>query len=680
MSLAFVAVRWSPLNLIGAHGGFTIVPAFAAPTILATAAVCTAALAISGRARTTVRQLSGAALLTLAATILRAGATYAFHAAPRAVAPAISGPLPLTIALAPILLTALILILIGLGAAQTHDSASRATSLRLRRLTDASREGIVVLGEGGVIADCNAAFAVLAQRELDQLVGTPFLGSLLSLKTDELPFEQTVEGVLTASDGEPVPVDVLTRHLVEPGDDGAPPTIVLLRDLREQRAAEMRVRYLAEHDLQTGLANRNTLHAALRQAHDKNMREGGAILLALACVVNSKEINDTYGRDAGDALLLKISERLKRFAGDGGYAARQGGADFAFVGFRKIDSAAVGLAASISMEAVGRLNRILRRPFDYCGVRIEPKVVFGVSTSPYDASSAEELFAHAESALDRAKRTGEPICLFLAEAHEALQQHRRLARELRTAIDEDQLVLFYQPQAAAATGTITGFEALVRWRHPVQGLLSPDKFIPVAEAEGLIVDLGEWVLRRACLDAATWNPALSVAVNLSPLQIGASDLPTRVHELLLETGLSPSRLELEVTESALFGDQQRALDTLRRLKALGLRIAMDDFGTGYSSLSSLHSFPFDKIKIDKSFVEGIGRLERSTVLVRAVLGIGRGLGVPVVAEGVETLEQMAFLRAESCASIQGYYIGRPAPLEAIASCAAAPQIAHRSAG
>ena len=274
---------------------------------------------------------------------------------------------------------------------------------------------------------------------------------------------------------------------------------------------------------------------------------------------------------------------------------------------------------------------------------------------------------HAESAvMAEGDRVG-GVQLFRRELHDAITAQRALAHDLRAAIAADELTVYYQPQARAEDGKLCGFEALVRWRHPVHGFLAPDRFIGVAEASGLIGALGEWVLRRACLDAMSWPKPVPVAVNLSPLQVGEPGLPARVHEILIEMGLPPHRLELEITESALFRDYQRALDTLRRLKALGVKIAMDDFGTGFSSLSTLQSFPFDKIKIDKSFVEGVGVLERSTVIVRAVLGIGRGLAIPVVAEGVETAEQMAFLRDEQCSVVQGYYIGRPGPIELHAS-------------
>jgi EAL domain-containing protein (putative c-di-GMP-specific phosphodiesterase class I) len=232
---------------------------------------------------------------------------------------------------------------------------------------------------------------------------------------------------------------------------------------------------------------------------------------------------------------------------------------------------------------------------------------------------------------------------------------------LRSAIERNQLSLHYQPQAMM-NGDIIGFEALIRWNHPKRGMVPPATFIPIAEESGLIIALGEWVLREACREAASWPRSLQIAVNLSPVQFQHGDLPATVHSALLETGLAPGRLEFEITENVLIGDFSRALSILRRLKLLGVRIAMDDFGTGYSSLSYLQSFPFDKIKIDQAFIANLERNPQSAAIIRAVIGLGRGLNLPVVAEGVETKEQLEFLSRESCDEVQGYLLGRPQPI------------------
>ena len=263
-----------------------------------------------------------------------------------------------------------------------------------------------------------------------------------------------------------------------------------------------------------------------------------------------------------------------------------------------------------------------------------------------------------------------------------LREKRALQQDLRSAIGRDELELHYQPQAHIDRA-ITGFEALARWHHPRQGMVPPSTFIPLAEESGLIIALGEWILRTACREAASWPQPLRIAINLSPVQFQHGDLANVVHSILLETGLSPSRLELEITEGVLIGDFSRAVSTLRRLKNLGVRIAMDDFGTGYSSLSYLQSFPFDKIKIDQSFIANLNRGQQSATIIRAVIALGRGLNLPVVAEGVETEEQLKFLAGESCNEIQGYILGKPKPIEDYAEVvgrAPAPKKAIAAAG
>jgi EAL domain-containing protein (putative c-di-GMP-specific phosphodiesterase class I) len=260
---------------------------------------------------------------------------------------------------------------------------------------------------------------------------------------------------------------------------------------------------------------------------------------------------------------------------------------------------------------------------------------------------------------------------FKADMDQQLRERRLLQQELRSAVERNELTLHYQPQARI-TGKIIGFEALARWRHPQRGIVPPATFIPLAEESGLIVAMGEWIMREACRQAASWPNPLQVAINLSPVQFRHGDLPGLVHSVLLETGLSPARLELEITESVLIGDFSRAVSILRRLKTLGVRIAMDDFGSGYSSLSYLQSFPFDKIKIDQAFISNLGRNPQSATIIRAVIGLARGLELPVLAEGVETNDQLAFLLKESCDEIQGFLVGRPLPIEDYAALTGQP--------
>jgi len=300
--------------------------------------------------------------------------------------------------------------------------------------------------------------------------------------------------------------------------------------------------------------------------------------------------------------------------------------------------------------------------FEIEGRRIGAGLSIGIALCPQDGTDPESILGNAGAALDRAKTDGGgTVRFFEAKMDRELREKRALQHEVRLAATRGELLLHYQPQARIG-GEIVGFEALARWRHPARGLIASGLFIPLAEENGTIAPMGEWILREACREAASWPRPLQLAVNLSPVQFLQGDLASMVHAALLETGLAPSRLELEITEGIFIRDCERAIATLRRLKALGVRIAMDDFGTGYSSLSYLQRFPFDKIKIDRVFVSNIEHSAQSAAIIRAVIGLGRGLHLPVTAEGVETAEQLAFLSCEACDEVQGYLIGRPGPI------------------
>ena len=623
-------------------------------SVLVALVLSTAALVTGDMGDRRWRQAAAAALLSMAVGGLHLVGMRAMTITPSAAAlPAgliDGGVLGLVVTLLGVLMT-----LVGVGAAYIDDAGSREALQRSRRLTDAAREGIVVLDGAGRIVDANTAFAKLAGVAVEALHGRALVGELISLDGRPMELERTCEAVLQPDGGEAFPVEFHASALALATSTGA---AVAVRDLRERREAERMIRHLADHDAMTGLANRALIHRRIVSGIERG--QDRQTMLACLNVDNSKEINESLGHAVGDALLNKVAARLKRFEEQDRCAVgRVGGNEFALV-VTSANEASVLKASNF----LNRLGGILRRPFEFEGRTIEPRISIGVAGHPFDANTAADLMLHADLALKEARESGEPFCFFSHEYQDALTARRELLADLRAGLRRRELVVFYQPQSDAETGRISGFEALVRWRHPERGLLSPDRFIPLAEEHGLIGELGEQVLRQACADAAAWPRSMAVAVNLSGLQLGDSGIVTLVHEVLIETGLSPSRLELEITETALTRDFQAALDALRRLKALGVRIAMDDFGTGYSSLSTLHSFPFDKIKIDKSFVDGLGKLERSTVIVRSVLGIGKGLGMPVVAEGVETAAQRDILRAEGAAQLQGYLIGKPAPVEA----------------
>ena len=621
-----------------------------------------AALVLAGTARTIRRQALGGGLLCLGIVLLHFTGMSAITIVPDASVAVpdqlLSGGM-LTLAVGSI--TSMI-ILGGLGAVAIESQTSRSALERIRRLANAAYEGLVVV-QSGRINDANAAFCELAGAPLSELVGRPLFGEMLTF--DEAgPNRDDVrrEGHLRpVAGGREIPVEVFSRLM----DDGARVetsglTVLAVRDLRERRAAEEKIRYLAEHDGLTGLPNRNSLQMRLAAAIDRVEASGESLAVICIDLDHFKEANDQHGHLAGDALLVATARRLQSAVQAPSFAARLGGDEFIVV------QIAGGDQPAAAAELAGQLIEMLAAPVAFDGQDLALGSSLGVSLYPDDGRTTEALMANADMALYRAKESGRGVYRFFKrEMDDSIRERRNLARDLRQGIADNELVVHYQPLARASDGEVCGFEALVRWRHPTRGMIPPLDFITVAEENGLIEALGDWVLRRACADAAAWEKPLRIAVNLSPIQLHNPALPTLVHEVLITTGLSPSRLELEITESALFKDYQRALDNLRRLKALGVRIAMDDFGTGFSSLSTLQSFPFDKIKIDKSFVENIHRHDRATAIVRAVLGLGRSLEIPVVAEGVETEEQILFLRGEDCAELQGYAIGRPAPADSL---------------
>jgi predicted signal transduction protein with EAL and GGDEF domain len=340
----------------------------------------------------------------------------------------------------------------------------------------------------------------------------------------------------------------------------------------------------------------------------------------------------------------------------GAFLARLGGDEFTFI---VIDDE----HRTTSTELSRRLLTAVSDDFEIDGYRLQIGLSMGIAIYPTHGSDAKSLMNNADAALYRAKGEGRgSVRFFEPEMGHRLRERRSLQDDLRLAVDRGELFLNFQPQVKM-TGQTIGFEALVRWQCPKRGAVAPGEFIPVAEESGVIIPLGEWVLRESCREAASWPIGLQIAVNISPMQFRSGDFPNLVHAILMETGLAASRLELEITEGVLIDDFSRAVSILRRLKSLGVKIALDDFGTGYSSLSYLHSFPFDKIKIDRTFIENVQQSRHSTAIVRAVIGLGRSLDIPILAEGVETEAERSYLREEGCDEIQGYLTGRPYPIE-----------------
>jgi diguanylate cyclase (GGDEF)-like protein/PAS domain S-box-containing protein len=450
---------------------------------------------------------------------------------------------------------------------------------------------------------------------------------------------------------------VTSTRLVIRGEDEAPRYLVtVLQDVTERKRAEARIAHLAHYDGLTDLPNRAAFNECLASTLERAAAENEKFALISIDLDRFKEINDVFGHAVGDQLLRAMGERLGA-ACEGAFVARLGGDEFAVI------ASGGGQPAGASALAE-RLMAAVADDFAIKGERLRVGLSVGVAIYPTDGTDASELIANADAALYRAKTGGRGmISFFAAETDQRLRERRALVHDLRAAIERGELALYYQPQARI-DGEVTGFEALIRWKHPTRGLIPPDMFIPAAEESGLIVPIGEWVLREACREAAGWPKPLNIGINLSAVQFRHGDLPGLVHAVLLETGLAPGRVELEITESVLIDDFARGVSILRRLKLLGVHIAMDDFGTGYSSLQNLQAFPFDRIKIDRSFIASLQSNRQSATIVRAVIGLGRGLGLPVIAEGVETREQLAFLSSESCAEVQGYLVGKPLPIEA----------------
>jgi diguanylate cyclase (GGDEF)-like protein/PAS domain S-box-containing protein len=451
----------------------------------------------------------------------------------------------------------------------------------------------------------------------------------------------------------------LTRRMTVLDEAGEPQYLIKTHeDVTDRRQTESRMAHMAYHDGLTDLPNRAAFLQALAQMIEACEGTDEEFAVLSVDLDGLKEINDVFGHATGDKLLIEVAHRIQASA-RGGVVARLSGDEFGLIIDGKQPAAGKLLAE--------QLAEVLANEFQIDGKSVRTGVTTGISVFPRNGADAASLLANAGAALFRAKaKSRGSISVFEPEMDQQIRDRRVLHQDLSLAIKNGELSLYYQPLAksgqSVASSEVIGFEALARWLHPVRGFVPPGDFIPIAEESGLIVEMGEWILREACREAASWPLPLQIAVNLSPAQFMHGDLVGLVHSILLETGLAPGRLELEITEGVLIEDFDRGLALLRRLKALGVRVSMDDFGSGYSSLSYLQAFPFDKIKIDRAFVINLGHNPQSAAIIRAVIGLGHGLGMSIVAEGVETQEQLGFLADEGCDSVQGYFIGKPAPI------------------
>ncbi len=457
---------------------------------------------------------------------------------------------------------------------------------------------------------------------------------------------------------------VLESHITPLPDGGSILTLHdvtdRVNDLMERRLAEDRIRAIAMQDVLTGLPNRMAFNDYLDACLLAAGQNGSSVGLILFDFNRFKEVNDLFGHAAGDHILKQAAKRINEILTGDEFCARLGGDEFVLIQLKSNKESALNLAQRVA----DRLAMSLK----WEDKTIEASVTLGVALYPMHGRDRQTLLANADLAMYRGKAEVErTICVFDASMDQYIRDRRSLAHDLRNAIQNDELSLDLQPQFTTATGALAGFEALLRWHCPHRGQVSPGQFIPIAEENGLIIEIDKWVLKHGCrlLALYPWIPRL--AVNISAKAICLPQIVTQVRDTLLAAGISPRRLELEVTETALVHDLNRALHNLRQIKALGIAIAMDDFGTGYSSLSLLSSFPFDRIKVDGSFIQLTGCNERADAIFKAVVNLGAALSVPVLAEGVETATQIAFASASGCEELQGFYFGYPVLASDLAS-------------
>ena len=530
----------------------------------------------------------------------------------------------------------------------------RATERRqLHDVADLAVEGLLIL-RGERIVGLNRSMAKMLPGGPKSVEGHPLQSLLPGWSAATIPQEGEVEASLHVGwpDEPDIPVHLLRRELMI---GRRAHTVVAVRDRRERLRFEAELRRVATTDALTGLANRARFDAALAERYQAADISSRGFTLLMIDLDRFKIVNDAFGHAAGDALLVRVAKRIQALLGPGVPIARMGCDEFSIL---LDDGGAPDGAEAVATDLI----RALSCPFLVDGRAFDIGATIGIAAAPGDGDTPSMLTRHADLALHHAKasRRGSAQRFEPPMAARALTR-RALEIALRRAVADDQFELYFQPQMDLQTGQYDGAEALIRWNHPERGLVPPIEFISIAEETGLINAIGAWVLRTACATAAHWPAPMRVAVNLSPIQFRDRLLDKTISDVLDATGLDPSRLELEITESVLIEDEERTFATLSRLRTLGVRISLDDFGTGYSSLSYLRRFPFDKIKIDQSFVRQTPDDRGSSAIVRAVVALGTSLGMTTTAEGVETLAQHDFVSLEGCTQVQGFLISKPVP-------------------
>ncbi|MEX2284896.1 MAG: EAL domain-containing protein [Gemmatimonadota bacterium] len=655
LGLGVVCLHYLGMAALRLPGHLTFAPTLVAASIAFSIGFGVLALFIAfGPARPHAR-LAGVVLMVLMIVTLHFTAMGAVHIG-HGQTYANAGGVSRVVLIAAVAIASLSILLIGMAGALVDQKVSlrlAAEAERFRALADGAFEGLVVHRNGQVV-DANAAarrmFSLgdnLASQSIHNWFGGSQVGAYASAQTEG----EAAEFTLRRPDGSTFPAEVCRRRMLL--TDGTQGELLAIRDLTARKESDARIAHLALHDPLTELPNRRFFmelaHKAVALAH----RTGDGFALLALDFDDFKLVNDLHGHLAGDELLRIAAKRITATLRDADVSTRFGGDEFAI-----LQTHAAGPKGTIAL--VERLLEALQAPVQIGGVEISISVSIGVALYPDDGDTVEDLLRNSDTAMYRAKADGKATCRFF-ESHmdAALVARRKLEHGLRRAVAEDRLTIAYQPIVDSDCRTPLAFEALVRWTDPELGVVAPRDFIPVAEETGLIVQIGEFVIRRACIDAMTWPEPLRVAVNLSAVQFKRKGLVDTVRLALAESGLPGDRLELEVTETLLMENRDDALRQLNQLKELGVRIAMDDFGTGYSSLSYLQCFPFDKIKIDRAFVMDLPNNTQNASIVRAVAAMGKSLQMRVVAEGVETDLQADMLKGLDCDELQGYLIARP---------------------
>ena len=536
---------------------------------------------------------------------------------------------------------------------------------------------VIVIDANALIRYVNPAIARVFGHDPAGLVGTPLSrlqppSSAPSDGDDLLAVAERQRGAAAAqtreaigwhSAGRPLPIEATFSTVVL---DGEQLVVGFLRDITERRHAEERIRYMANHDVLTGLPNRLLLKDCLNHAIAGAVRPGESVWVAFLDIDRFKLVNDSLGHTIGDALLKTVAARLLSVRRDTDTVARLGGDEFVLVLPQRSD-----VSAGLAHGVVQRFFDAVAEPVALQNHKLMLSCSIGIAIFPGDGHDADTLIEHADIAMYRAKERGRNgFCFYTASMNELALKRLRVEGELRSALELGQFVLHYQPQVELRSGRVVGVEALVRWQHPTRGLLAPAHFIDIAEETGLIVPLGDWVLRTACAQNRRWqragHPQMRIAVNLSARQFAQPHLTESIASALRESELDPGDLELEITESLVMADVERAIGTLRELKALGVQLSVDDFGTGYSSLAYLKRFPIDVLKIDRSFVRDMTNNADDAAIVATVIALAHNLGLTVTAEGVEEPEQLEYLKQHGCDTVQGYLFSKPVATEALA--------------